>query len=108
MRETNRVARYIVEFNQLTSQVSGFGNGALKHQFYKGLPSQIKDEIAQVGKPATLAQLCILAQNINLNIGNEEMKLIMKHTPPSQIPIKISLIRLNLLILKSHSTSPHQ
>ena len=39
MRETNQVARYIAEFNQLTSQAHGWGDSALKHQFYKGLLS---------------------------------------------------------------------
>ena len=65
MRDSNRVARYIVEFNQLASQVRGWGDGALKHQFYKGLPSRIKDEIACVGKPPTLSQLRVLAQSID-------------------------------------------
>ena len=65
MRDSNRVARYIVEFNQLASQVRGWGDGALKHQFYKGLPSRIKDEIARVGKPPTLSQLRVLAQSID-------------------------------------------
>ncbi|KIO01764.1 hypothetical protein M404DRAFT_149366, partial [Pisolithus tinctorius Marx 270] len=43
-----------------------YGVGALCHCFYSGLPDCIKDEIACVRKPSTLAQLCELTQTINV------------------------------------------
>ncbi|KAG6326341.1 hypothetical protein ID866_12748, partial [Astraeus odoratus] len=42
--------------------VRGYGNGALHHQFYSGLPDHIKDKICCVGKPCNLDDLHYLAQ----------------------------------------------
>ena len=49
MKDTQRIVRYIVEFNCLTSQLKGYGDAALRHKFYTGLP-RVKDEICCVGK----------------------------------------------------------
>ncbi|KAG6326105.1 hypothetical protein ID866_12984, partial [Astraeus odoratus] len=65
MKDNQRINKYMVEFNQLTSQVRGYGNGTLCHQFYSGLPDHIKDEICHIGKPCNLDNLCYLAQEIN-------------------------------------------
>jgi hypothetical protein len=65
MREGQRINKYVVEFQRLASQVRGWGDGALRHQFYNGLPARIKDEISRMGKPATLSELKTLAQTIN-------------------------------------------
>ena len=40
---------YIVSFQLLSSKVN-WGDAALHHQFYNGLPGCIKDEIARVSK----------------------------------------------------------
>ncbi|KAG6326010.1 hypothetical protein ID866_13079, partial [Astraeus odoratus] len=45
MKDGSRINKYIVEFNRLTTQVCGYGEGALHHMFYNGLPDCIKDEI---------------------------------------------------------------
>ena len=45
--------------------MTGWDNRALPHQFYRGLPTCIKDEVSWVGKPATLPQLRTLAQSID-------------------------------------------
>ncbi|KIK33636.1 hypothetical protein CY34DRAFT_99246, partial [Suillus luteus UH-Slu-Lm8-n1] len=45
--------------------VRGWGDGALRRQFYNGLLAQIKDEICHQGKPGTLAQYKTLAQMID-------------------------------------------
>jgi len=47
MHDGQHIDKYIVEFQQLASQVHGWGDGALKHQFYNGLPACIKDEISR-------------------------------------------------------------
>ncbi|KAG6326092.1 hypothetical protein ID866_12997 [Astraeus odoratus] len=51
------INKYVIDFNRLASQVRGYGDGALCHYFYSGLPDHIKDEICQVGKPQALEDL---------------------------------------------------
>ena len=65
MKDTHHVNRYVVDFNQITSQVRGYGDGALHHHFYSGLPDRIKDEISRIGKPCTLDGLRAVAQEID-------------------------------------------
>src|ERR1700723_4807438 len=43
----------------------GWDGRTLRHQFYRGLSSRIKDELARIGKPATLPMLKALAQLID-------------------------------------------
>ena len=64
MKSSQRIAKYIVEFNRLAT-IMGWDGHALQHQFYPGLPSHIKDEWARIGKPATLPTLKALAQSID-------------------------------------------
>ncbi|KIM49956.1 hypothetical protein SCLCIDRAFT_34879 [Scleroderma citrinum Foug A] len=45
MRDNHQVVQYIVNFNCLASQVWDYGDGALRHLFYSGLPDHLKDEI---------------------------------------------------------------
>ena len=56
MKPNQHIAKYLVEFNRLAS-ITGWDNRALQHQFYRGLPGRIKDEVSRVGKPATLLEL---------------------------------------------------
>ncbi|KIK75876.1 hypothetical protein PAXRUDRAFT_18606 [Paxillus rubicundulus Ve08.2h10] len=65
MKDSQCINKYIVEFNHITSQVHGYGNGALCHHFYSGLPDHTKGVIACVGKPTMLTELCILSQGID-------------------------------------------
>jgi len=65
MKDVHHVTQYIVDFNRLASQVQDYGDGALRHLFYSGLPDRLKDEIARVGKPLTLHGLWALCQEIN-------------------------------------------
>src|ERR1700722_5072792 len=64
MKSSQCIAKYIVEFNQLTT-ITGWDSCALQHQFYHRLPSRIKDDLARVGKPTTLPTLKALAQSID-------------------------------------------
>ncbi|KAG6327310.1 hypothetical protein ID866_11779 [Astraeus odoratus] len=66
MKDSNRINKYIVEFNCLATQICGYREGALRHMFYNGLPDRIKDEIARVGKPPRLMDLCTMAQGIDM------------------------------------------
>ncbi|KIN99654.1 hypothetical protein M404DRAFT_30303 [Pisolithus tinctorius Marx 270] len=58
-----------------------YGDGALCHHFYSGLPDQIKDKICQVGKPQTLHELCHLTQEIDAcyREHKEEIQQASKH-----------------------------
>ena len=64
MRDTQRIMKYLVEFNQLAARVQ-WGDTPLQRQLYKGFPPRIKDKISQVGKPDNLTDLCTLAQSID-------------------------------------------
>ncbi|KAG6326675.1 hypothetical protein ID866_12414 [Astraeus odoratus] len=48
MKDSSHINKYIVKFNHLATQVYGYGEGALQHMFYNGLPDHIKDEITCV------------------------------------------------------------
>ena len=65
MKDMQRIVRYIMEFNPLTSQLKGYGDAALRHKFYTGLPDRVKDEICHVGKPRQLEDLRSLVQSID-------------------------------------------
>ena len=65
MNDTHCINRYVVDFNRIVSQIRGYGDGALRHHFYTGLPDRIKDEISHVGKPKTLNGLRALTQEID-------------------------------------------
>ena len=65
MKDTHHVNRYVVDFNRIASEVQGYGDGALRHHFYSGLPDRIKDEISRIGKPRTLDGLRAIAQEID-------------------------------------------
>jgi len=65
MKDAHHVMWYIVDFNQLASQVQDYRDGTLRHLFYSGLPDHLKDEIARVGKPLTLHGLRALCQEID-------------------------------------------
>ena len=47
------------------STITGWDSRALRHQFYQGLSSWIKDKISWIGKPDTLSQLRLMAQSID-------------------------------------------
>src|SRR6201981_3407122 len=67
MLDNQKITKYVVEFNRYASQVHGYGEGALRHHFYNGLPEWLKDEIARVGKPASLNEMQVLAQQIDMH-----------------------------------------
>jgi len=65
MKEGQKINKYVVEFNRLAGQVHGYGDGALRHIFYSGLPDHIKDKISRIGKPRTLDGYRTLTQTID-------------------------------------------
>src|SRR6266705_7101389 len=81
MKDGQWINQYIVEFNQHALQVRGYGEGALRHHFYNGLPDRIKDEISHVGKPTSLYALCNLAQSIDVCYWERKSKLSQQTKP---------------------------
>ncbi len=56
--------KYMVQFNQYASQV-GYGDNSLRHAFYGGLCTRIKDDMAHHGKPNNLCDMRFLAQELD-------------------------------------------
>ncbi len=56
--------KYMVQFNQYASQV-GYGDNSLRHAFYRGLCTRIKDDMAHHGKPNNLRDMRFLAQELD-------------------------------------------
>lgn len=75
MKEGQRINKYVVEFNRLAVQIPGYGEVALRHHFYHGLPNRIKDEITRFGKPSSIYDLCELAQSIDVRYWERKAKL---------------------------------
>ena len=65
MKEGQKINKYVIEFNRFIGHVCSYGDGALCHIFYSGLPNHIKDEISCIRKPCTLNGYCTLAQTID-------------------------------------------
>jgi len=90
MCEGQCINKYVVEFQRLASQVRGWGDGALRRQFYNGLPACIKDEISCMGKPATLSEFKTLAQTINARYWEHKGEISRETKSSSSNPPKPS------------------
>ncbi|KAG6326897.1 hypothetical protein ID866_12192, partial [Astraeus odoratus] len=93
MKDGSCINKYIVEFNCLATQVCGYREGALHHMFYNGLLDCIKDEIACVGKPPCLIDLCTMAQGIDVCYWEHKSEVTRqaKTNPQSSSSFKQSL-----------------
>ena len=76
MKEGQKINKYVVEFNRLTGQVRSYGDGALHHIFYSGLPDHIKDEISCVRKPHTLDGYRTLVQTIDARYWEHKSEIL--------------------------------
>jgi len=54
--DVTKITRYTIDFNRHARR-TGWNDQALAHQYYKGLPDRLKDELARIGKPVTLRGL---------------------------------------------------
>ena len=86
MRNTQRIMKYLVEFNRLAVRVQ-WGDVSLRCQLYNGFPPWIKDEISRVGKPDNLADLRTLAQSIDARYW-ERRSEITRETPANKLQDK--------------------
>src|SRR5260221_4827895 len=83
MTSRARLSKYLVRFNMLASRVE-WGDVALRFQFYDGLPEQLKDQIALLGKPNTLrelVQVTICHDNLYWEC-QDECKRVRQQQPP--------------------------
>ena len=55
-KDSTKATRYTIDFNR-HGRKTGWNEKALAWQYYKGLPDQLKDEIARIGKPDSLTKL---------------------------------------------------
>ncbi|KAG6327828.1 hypothetical protein ID866_11261, partial [Astraeus odoratus] len=96
---------------------AGYGEGALCHMFYNGLPDCIKDKIARIGKPPGLIDLCTMAQGINMCTGSTSQRLPARTNPtlspphledlPPSSPIPPLAPPPHLLLAKGRTLSTH-
>jgi Ty3 transposon capsid-like protein len=102
MKDNQKIAKYIVSFQQLAPKVQ-WGQAALRRQFYIGLLSRIKDEIARVSKPDTLIKLCELSQGIDTHYWERHSEISHENTSTSKV--EKSLEKTNKLNNKSDKKS---
>ena len=58
MKDNWKIVKYNVKFQQLASKLEDWGDKALCHHYYKGLPAHIKDALALRGEiPSSLILL---------------------------------------------------
>jgi len=63
MKDSQCISEYLVRFNSLAVRCS-WGESALRHRFYDGLLSHLKDDVIHgEGKPKYLLGMCQKAQN---------------------------------------------
>jgi hypothetical protein len=64
MTSSQHITEYIVRFNSL-APCCDWGDAALRHWFYEGLPNHLKDKVSRGddSKPRTLNLMPIEAQN---------------------------------------------
>ena len=74
MKDNQWMVKYLVDFNRLAARVT-WGDSALRHQLYKGLPNQIKDEVSQIGKPSTLSGMRQLIQQIDTRYWEHQSEI---------------------------------
>jgi hypothetical protein len=63
-RDSGKAVKYSLDFNRHALK-TGWNEVALLRQYYKGLPDRLKDEIARLGKPATLSGMQQTVQTLD-------------------------------------------
>jgi hypothetical protein len=81
MKDNQWMVKYLVDFNCLAARVT-WGDSALRHQLYKGLPNRIKDEISRISKPSTLPRMCQLIQQINARYWERQSEISRESKKP--------------------------
>ena len=85
MKKTAKIMKYNMDFWELASQVS-WNEAALHDRYYRGLPLRLRREVLRGGKPQTLAQLRLKAQDAdNIHwMQEEEARIESRNTRSSE------------------------
>ena len=73
MKQGDRITTYIIEFDQL-ALLTQWGDAALRHQFYEGLPRRIKDEMLRHTYANTLIGVKTVARLIDSRYWQRELE----------------------------------
>lgn len=90
LKHTGSAAHYIAEFQRLRQYIP-WNESAFADQFYDGLKSTIKDDIAHTGRPATLLELQTLATRLDARLYErflEKRQETPASTQPRNLPPK--------------------
>jgi hypothetical protein len=79
-----KAIRYTTDFNRF-ARCSGWNDRALAHQYYKGLPDRLKDELARIGKPGTLGGLQDLVSILDQRYWERQSEIISRSPSPSAV-----------------------
>lgn len=86
MRENHHISRYTIQFSLLASR-TGYNDIALRSQYYKGLPSRLKDKLSESDPAITLLELRDKATRIDTRYWQRkkesEMEAKSSFTPKS-------------------------
>ena len=83
MHDGDLIMKYIVCFNQHAA-VIGYGDNSLCHAFYRGLCTQIKDDMAHHGEPNNLHDMRNLAQELDARYWTRKTEIAHEnHDKPS-------------------------
>ncbi len=93
MCDGDQIMKYMVQFNQYASQV-GYGDNSLRHAFYHGLCTRIKDDMAHHGKLNNLCDMRFLAQELDACYWDPEDQnypvKTRKTSPPVHTPTTLN------------------
>ena len=82
MKPSDPISTYIIEFNTQAA-MTRWGEAALWSQFYEGLPSRIKNQLAVLDPPTNLVGLQSLAQRIDQRYWKRESEKKREGNPDS-------------------------
>ena len=71
MKSSDKISTYLLAFDTYAA-ITGWGDRALRHQFYEGLPSRIKDEMVHQNYVNDLAGVKTIAHRIDARYWHRE------------------------------------
>ena len=89
LRQTSAVANYAAKFEE-HRQYLEWNDAALRDQFYRGLKDEIKDELAPLGRPATLAKLKELATRLDSRLQERVLERRQAYPISQGVPQRTS------------------
>lgn len=75
MRKNQRAAVYLTEFAKWAAYLQGWGQDALRHRLYDGLPERLKDDISRHGKPRGYSDMRRLIQRYDARYWERQSEI---------------------------------